>query len=710
MGISAMGKNHTVSGSAWQETENRARRMFSPVSRSTIVIIREITFDKAALGWSYSWKERIMNLLGSAKYPVFRLTGMCLLALLCVWPACAQGDDNERPTQLIDPNMGLSSKAVSLSAAGSSVFVGVREASGIPLVQPATVKLACPLAGVYQSRPAKDGGPIAQFVHIPAGDCRVEVTAPGYKTATELTEVLQSVTNRIQYVYVYMHPESEAVSSARPAVVPDKALKEIDKGMAAMQRKHDNEALKHLNKASQLAPKSADVAYLLGVLALNDKDLSAAGQHFQTAVDVSPTHDRALVELGYVQVETSQWNPAVQTLEKALQLNNASSRAHLLLANAYAQLQNYPKAQEHAQRAEEFGSENAAPARTLLGEVLAAQGNREGAKSELEGVLRDFPKAASASVAREALSSLGKAAPESATAPVPTMNTTLLPPVSAASVTPWAPPNVDTSVPGVTPGISCSADDIVEHASKSTNRQLQNLEKFLATEHIQHEEINKQGEVTQIRDKDFSYMVFIEHAKDGLVFLDEKRDGGNGVDSFPTSLATTGLVSLGVDVFHPGFSKALKFNCEGLGQWRGKAAWVLHFEQRPEMKSWLRLWQTKTQTVEVPLKGRVWVAASSYNVLHVESDLREPMKELELTRDHLAIDYGPVNFKTGNTELWLPWYADMYLELHGRRYHHNHTLTNFSLFAVDTNEKIAVPKETPPTEEKPKAAPPQENR
>src|SRR6267378_1381678 len=95
-------------------------------------------------------------------------------------------------------------------------------------------------------------------------------------------------------------------------------------------------------------------------------------------------------------------------------------------------------------------------------------------------------------------------------------------------------------------------------------RQLENLEKFLATEHIQHEEVNERGEVSQIRDKNFSYMVFIEHAKDGLVFLDEKRDGGTGTDSFPTSLATVGLVSLGVDVFHPGFAKALDFKCEGL--------------------------------------------------------------------------------------------------------------------------------------------------
>src|SRR5260370_11735729 len=89
-------------------------------------------------------------------------------------------------------------------------------------------------------------------------------------------------------------------------------------------------------------------------------------------------------------------------------MNTASERGHLLLANAYAQLHEYPKAQEHAQRAAAFNSEYTSSARTLLAQILAAEGNREGAKLELEGVLREFPKAPSASVAPESLASLEK--------------------------------------------------------------------------------------------------------------------------------------------------------------------------------------------------------------------------------------------------------------------------------------------------------------
>jgi hypothetical protein len=230
----------------------------------------------------------------------------------------------------------------------------------------------------------------------------------------------------------------------------------------------------------------------------------------------------------------------------------------------------------------------------------------------------------------------------------------------------------------------------------AANRQFQNLERFVATEHIEHEEIAADGQSAHLRTRDFNYMVFVEQdKKDKQLYLDEKRDGGTGVDEFPTSLATVGLVGLGIDIFQPGFAKALAFKCEGLGQWRGKAAWVAHFTQKPGERSFLRLWQTKIRTVEVPLKGRVWISTNSFDVLHVETDLRDPMKELELARDHISIDYGPVEFKKSKTELWLPWTAEIFLDLHGHHYHHRHTLSNYALFDVATDNKISAPKNVP---------------
>jgi hypothetical protein len=40
----------------------------------------------------------------------------------------------------------------------------------------------------------------------------------------------------------------------------------------------------------------------------------------------------------------------------------------------------------------------------------------------------------------------------------------------------------------------------------------------------------------------------------------------------------------------------------------------------------------------------------------------------------------------------LPWSAEMFMQLHGNRYHHKHYLTNYYLFSVDSVHKIAAPK------------------
>jgi tetratricopeptide (TPR) repeat protein len=584
-----------------------------------------------------------------------------------------------------------------------NVFVNVREVNGLTLEHSANVTLDCPLAGVTLAGPTQNTSQV-QFMHVPSGDCNVEVISDGFKRAKERVTVNQSVVTRDQYVFVYLHPESEvAVSGVRPVVTPS-LLQEMDKSAEAIRKSKLADARKHLDKALRISPNNPDVLYLNGLLDMNQANLPEAERQFQRAVSIYPTHERSLLALGEVQVKLKELEPATQTMEKLLRQDSASWRAHLIAATAYAQSGNYLKAEQHAQRAVSLSGSNAATARVLLGQILAAQGNREGARQEYQEVLRNYANDAAAPAAKEGLANLDK---NEARPVAVTVGSEVLPRLSTASLRVWAPPDIDAAQPTISTEVSCQESDVIEQASLATKRQFENFERFVATEHIEHEEIGPNGESEHPRTRDFNYMVFVEQdKKDKQFYLDEKRDGGTGVDSFPTSLATVGLIGLGVDIFQTGFAKALDFRCEGLGQWRGKAAWVIHFSQKPGARSYLRLWQTKIRTVEVPLKGRVWVATNSFDVLHVETDLREPMKDLELVRDHISIDYGPVQFNKVQTELWLPWNAEIFLDLHGHHYHHRHTLSNYAMFGVETNNKISPPKNMPPPEdEKPATEP-----
>ncbi len=577
-----------------------------------------------------------------------------------------------------------------------NIFVNVRETNGLALEQSAIVTIDCPLSGLKLTGPTKDTAQV-QFMHVPTGDCNVEVTSSGFKMAKEHVTVNESIVARNQYVFIYLHPQSEgSVSGVRPVVTVG-LLEEIDKSAADIRKNKLADARKHLDKALRISPNNPDVLYLNGLLAMNQGNLPVAKEQFQKAVSVYPTHERSLLALGEVQVKMKDLEPAIQTMEALLLQNNATWRAHLIVATAYGQLQQYSKAEQHAQLAVELSGANSAGARLLLGQILAAEGNQAGARKEFQEILSNHSSDPSAAEARNALAGLGKA---DARPEVGSVGSAVLPSLSSASLHVWSPPDIDAAKPLLVEDVACPTQEVIEQTSLAASRLFQNFERFVATEHIEHEEITASGEPEHVRTHDFSYMVFVEQdKKDKQLYLDEKRDGGTGLDSFPTSLATVGLIGLGVDIFQTGFAKALEFKCEGLGQWRGRAAWVMHFTQKNGERSFLRLWQTKFRTVEVPLKGRVWIATNSFDVLHVETDLRDPMKDLELMRDHISIDYGPVQFKKSQTELWLPWSAEIFLDLHGKHYHHRHTLSNYAIFDVATDNKISAPKNAPPQEE-----------
>jgi tetratricopeptide (TPR) repeat protein len=637
--------------------------------------------------------------------PVCLIAGPLALALLFCGFAAGQNQPTPIPAQADD--LRGNEADVSMLPSNSKIYVSVREPNGIPVTENATVIVSCPLRSVNVSGLTNDTAE-AEFSNIPAGDCFVEVSAPGYKTSRERALVSPSTTSSVrQYLYVYLHSISEAASSARTPT-PMNVLKEINEGTEAMRKNRADAARKHFLKAAQRTPQNADVQYLLGQLESSQNHEDAARGRYEQAIALSPMHEHALLALGEMQLHNKSKGDADATLEKAVQANTMSYRAHFFLAVAYLQQRKFASAKPHVQRAIELSGDTLPMGHALLGQIMVGEGDQLAARREFELVLHKYPNDSAAAVARSGIEDLEKPVPTAGRGDaipelvLPTSKS--VSPVAADTsgpASPWGPSDVDNNKPGVAGDVSCSAADIVNRTGEASSEQIENFEKFMASEHIDHQEIDRHGNPGNIRSHDFSYLAFINRDKSGHIFLEESRDGGTGVESFPTSLATLGLMGLGSSVFQPAFASALDFTCEGLGQWRGKPAWLMYFRQKPNQQSYLRLWRTPKTTLEVPLKGRVWVAATTYQVLHVETDLREPIEKLELTKDHLSIDYGPVTFQNGQTELWLPWYADMYLELRHRRYHHRHTLSNYTLFAVDTHSTVGKPKGTAEPEVRP---------
>ena len=599
-----------------------------------------------------------------------------------------------------------------------TVSVNVREANGMPLEGHAFVKLSSKLKH-YEATVGTQDNSTAVFNDVTSGDYDLEVTCAGYKTAVERINVF-SAGSSVHPVFVYLHSESEITSATKPppgmAMTP-KLQAELDKGFEKMRKQQYDAAREHFEKAAKLAPANPDVAYLLGMTEYNQKHFDLARTKFQAALALYPDHVRSLLALGEVHVRTGDFTAACSTLEKAYQLNGADWRTHFLLAQAYNGATDYAKAAIHATRAAELGQDKAPQPLLLLGRVYAADHKPDAARKAFEMLVKAFPGDPAAAQAKSEMASLS-ALPSGDRATAQSSAAASAKPGAVASALdtvpaslpllreiverPWAPADVDSKEYPLAPNVACAQEDVLNRAQARVLHQLQNFEKFMATEHIEHAQVDQHGNEGGLRSRDFSYLVFVRPFKENSFFLEESRDGGLGVDSFPTSLATTGLVGLGVAILEQEYRNDFNYKCEGLSSWRGQAAWLMRFEQKKGVESRVRVWRRRGDLFPVALKGRVWLAANSYDLLHMESDLRDPIEKLVLTRDHLAIDYGPVAFETGNQKLWLPWKAEMFMEIHGRRYHHRHTLTDYMLFSVDTASQIGKPKLPPPeAEEKP---------
>jgi tetratricopeptide (TPR) repeat protein len=618
------------------------------------------------------------------------------LCVLFLFPAVirAQPPASADPWQSATPRR---SDPSSLSEEPVDVNVSVREPNGMPLDGYATVTLSS--TGGLHLTSSTEGNSTAKFSQILPGEYDIEVSAAGYKTVTERASVFGGGSSST--VYLYLHKESEGVSgNAAPGgtLMTPRLQAEVDKGLDKMRRHQYDTARVHFDKAAKMAPGNPDIQYLLGILEYAEEHFDAARAKFKAALAIYPSHERSLLSLGELELRTGDAAGAAQTLEKAYEVNGADWRTHWLLANAYFEQKEYGKALPHAKRAAELGKDHAAPAWMLLGEILVREEKREEAKRAFETIVRSFPNDPAVPEAKKKLAALDMVAVTGFSDPPqpqpPSQPEALpLPTAPAAAVRSWAPPDIDSKEYPAAEDVACSERDLVERTQTKMMRQLGNFEKFLATEHIEHQEVDANGIPGTVREKEFDYLIFVKHPRPGMSFLEEKRDGGENLGSFPTSLATQGLAALALSVFDPHYEGDLIYKCEGLGTWRGKAVWRLRFEQKREAPSRIRLWENSRGTYPIPLKGRVWIAASSYDVLHIETDLREPVKELDLTRDHLVIDYGPVHFEHSGTTLWLPWDAEMFMELRGKRYHHTHTLRNYMLFSVETGNAIAKPKQ-----------------
>ena len=254
----------------------------------------------------------------------------------------------------------------------------------------------------------------------------------------------------------------------------------------------------------------------------------------------------------------------------------------------------------------------------------------------------------------------------------------------------WNPNELETHVPPIESGVSCPAEDILRGVGQRMAEFVQTLERFTATEKLEHFSVDRNGARKPPETRSFSYVVSVSRNSVGTFLLEEFRDGHSDAEEFPAHTASRGSPAMAL-IFHPALATDFEFRCEGLGQWIGRSAWQIHFAQRPDHPIRIRSYSVGGRSMGLPLEGRVWIDPGNYQVLHLESELSKPLPEIALTHEHFAIDYQPVQFHSTGQSLWLPQTAELYVERKGKRFYRRHMYSDFRLFNVDASQKIQAP-------------------
>jgi hypothetical protein len=493
--------------------------------------------------------------------------------------------------------------------------------------------------------------------------------------------------------------------------VPSKARGDYEKACSASLKKKFEDAERYSRRAIDKYQDYAAAWVMLGVVLDEQHKEQEARDACSHAAIIDEKYLPAYLCMAEFSARNREWERLLKLANAALSLNSENQGyAYFYRAMAYLYLHNPAEAQKSALQASQIDvNHNYLPLYLLLAEIYDASGEKAAAETQLRHLLNQHLTREQADAVKQYLAELEA---KRTAAPVEKSE------ISSADANPsaaadqpddwailsmadlrkangsWIPEDIDAAAPPVTAGVTCSLPTVLDRAGQRVEELVHNADRFTASESLMHEAIDSSGRLGPSTTAQFNYLVSYTEDKSGYLKVDEFRNNGIPLDqAFPNHIATIGTPSL-VLIFHPRYAGNFKMDCEGLGQWHGKPAWQVRFEQRADRPNMTYSFTVNRMSYSVNLRGRAWILADSFQVARLETDLQEPMPKIRLRLDHQSVEYRPVEASANGLQLWLPSSTELYMDFLGRRFYRKHSFSDFTIFSVGTQSQIANPKET----------------
>ncbi|HZQ68129.1 MAG TPA: tetratricopeptide repeat protein [Terriglobales bacterium] len=188
---------------------------------------------------------------------------------------------------------------------------------------------------------------------------------------------------------------------------PKKAVKEFDKGLAADRENKPDEAIRHYEKALEIAPDFYPAHNNLGSAYLAKSDFAAAQSQFETAIKLNQSDSEAYLNLANVQLQTRNYEPALKNAEEGLRRNPNSAFGKFVMGSIFERLARFAEAERTLREAVQIDPTMSRVRLELVNLYLAAK-RKPDAIAELRDFIKTFPEDPMAPKAREVLLKLEK--------------------------------------------------------------------------------------------------------------------------------------------------------------------------------------------------------------------------------------------------------------------------------------------------------------
>jgi hypothetical protein len=235
-------------------------------------------------------------------------------------------------------------------------------------------------------------------------------------------------------------------------------------------------------------------------------------------------------------------------------------------------------------------------------------------------------------------------------------------------------------------------DALLARAGQESSAFLDQFSNVKCTEKVQQEKLKPDGKVERDAESTYDYLVILNNSG-GELSLNESRLEIHPakVDRQKASLlVSNGFATLFL-VFHPFYSPSFQFSSLGDETLDGKVMHVVAFKHIPGTRTPAAL-SLRGREYGLELSGKAWIDPQSAAVVRITATIGDSMQDVGLKSMQTEVDYAPVKFQAGSALLRFPVKATVEVETPRQHWRNTHSFSDYQMFSVDTNEKVAANK------------------